>query len=152
MEIKNGGTTMRSSREIKAAVEAAGLSCRLKAYGHSYRAGGAIIIAPQGYWASESLFRPNESLRVRPEKTSETAFDPTSYGEGRGRYWEIFRLVPDTSGMVPVSEGQYDALPEDDRFAVRGNERTCWGRPEADSAEDISALVSGMAPDTNVAD
>jgi len=133
---------MRSSQEMVELVRAGGADVRKIYGGESYRSGGVLVVHPVGYW--------DQPVPVRVETAPEKAWDGTGY-DGRGRRWDIIRLVPDAAGMVPVTRGQWSKLDESDRAVVGGGGSSRsedgavhFGRPGADRKSDISGLLAGL--------
>jgi len=123
-------------------VRAGGADVRKIYGGESYRSGGVLVVHPVGYW--------DQPVPVRVETAPEKAWDGTGY-DGRGRRWDIIRLVPDAAGMVPVTRGQWSKLDESDRAVVGGGGSSKsedgavhFGRPGADRKSDISGLLAGL--------
>lgn len=116
---------MRSSNEIKAAAQNAGLKCEILSHGTSYRSGGTILL-------SQGDFRNFESLRFR--KTGD-AYDP--YGKtGRGREYEVY-LIEEVGDWKIASRGDFEAVPEGDRFVFG-----CL-RPGCDCDEPVRLIKVG---------
>lgn len=132
----------RTSAEVMAAVRSAGCSVGEASGGMSFRSGGTLCIAPPGIFnengCPDALAR---TLRVRMELSEERAFDPTGY-RGRGRQWQIYRAIPDPTGMVHIPDSVASMLAPGDRVKV--GDLGWWGRPEMDRKEDIAALIDGI--------
>ena len=133
---------MRTSNEISTLIAAEGGEIIFISGGTSYRSGGSLVVTPAGWQKSPTP--------VRVEKTTLQAFDPTGY-DGRGRSWEIFRLVPDPNGMLPVSEGLWSSLSNENRTVIGGNGSSksqsgaiYFGRPDTDQKNDINSIMADL--------
>ena len=136
---------MRTSKQIKDLGEAAGLEVTIINRGTSYRAGGDIIVSPKGWWENKTP--------VRVTLAPEGAFDGTGYDD-RGRGFEIWNLIPDVSGMSPISKEDWEKLPESERALIgkcsegrSGEQGHFFGRPaavEAAKVADTTSLFGGL--------
>ena len=127
---------MRTSREFINLLPD-GAEARVHDRGMSYRAGGDIIVSRAGYW--------DNPVTVDVEDTGVECFDGTGY-DGRGRHYQVWRLVPSDTGMIPISPGQWAQLSEVDRVMIGQEDKGAvyFGRPENDSKSDIAVALKGL--------
>ena len=138
---------MRSSEEFKRRVEAKGAEVRLIKRGTAEQAGGVAVVAPAGYWSGDQTAR--RMWPVRPEKTDMNLFDEGRYDGGKGRLWDVWRLVPDPDGMVPVPREAIFSFSEEDRCVIVDamDGVLYYGRVRGDDEEDIDELLDGVVPE-----
>ena len=130
---------MRSSSEFIAGLPST-VEARSHSYGHSYRAGGAILIAPKGWWETPTP--------ASVAKTEIRCFDGTGY-DGRGRVWEVWAVKPGAGAMVPCSRGEYCSTAEDKRICLGAEGRSGDGElffrdPSGDAGRDFAAALSAV--------
>lgn len=107
---------MRDYREIVRWAEAHGLECEVRERGASFRAGGDIIVTPNGFEWRENPFAW--------QKKENAAIDPTGYDD-RGRVfgvWNIRPVRPGEEGWRVVSRGQWENVPADRRAVIGKSE------------------------------
>jgi hypothetical protein len=130
---------MRSSDEFLAGLPST-VEARMHSYGHSYRAGGAILIAPKGWWESPAP--------ASVTKTDIRCFDGTGY-DGRGRTWDVWAVKPGAGTMVPCTRGEYYSTSNDQRLLIGADGRSGDGElyfrdPAGDAGRDFAAALSAV--------
>jgi len=138
---------MRTSHEIEKIFMDKGMVVFDYLYGTSYRAGGAILIAPE----KEMIYTQEDStIPCVIKKAKIQAFNGTGY-DGRGRYYDIFMFSApsdEQEGMTRISKGEFCALKEEDRFSITseksGNIEMFFGYKSKDTFGDLSELFEGL--------
>lgn len=138
---------MRSLTEIQQFATSKGMVMEVRDRGTSYRAGGDIIVSPDGFdW------RENEcSIKVERR----FGWEGTGY-DGRGRSYDLWIIVPPKEGEEKWKRVEYTSWlnVEPEKRLCIGNESEqrsgCDGvyfiHPDADRFGDLEDLFAGWTP------
>ena len=130
---------MRSSTEFLAALPPTAEG-RCHSFGMSYRSGGAILVAPKGWWENPTP----ASITL----TDIQCFDGTGY-DGRGRHWQVWAVKPGAGAMVPCTCGQWASTEEAKRLRIGNEGRSGDGAlyfrdPSGDGLSDVAAALAAI--------